>query len=137
MTAARRRWTFTLRTLFVVVAICGTAGYWLACHVACQRAQRNYELVYSYWQAELVPAVNLCEESRRLCWAEARVPFADRHRAAAEHLERMENVWLSAYGLASEWMMGVRDDADLAGTKKRRSEIERCYHEAQRLAAER
>jgi hypothetical protein len=86
MTAPRRRWSFGLRSMFVVVTICSTAGYWLVCRAAFQRQQQHYESIAASWQAEMTPPADVCEASLQLFRTEAAMPLADRRRAAESHL---------------------------------------------------
>jgi hypothetical protein len=133
----RRRWfRFSLRTMFVAVAILGTAGYWAARQAAFARAQHNYEYAYGAWQAEAILTEEVCKASLHLYNTEVAVPFADRGKAAASHLERMKWVVELAYGDNSEWLMGVSDDASLAEARARKAKIEDYYAEAKRMVAD-
>ncbi len=134
--APKRRWfRFSLQTLFIVVAILGTAGYWLARQTAFERARHNYEYSYAAWNAEALAAVEVCKASLRLFEAETAVPFANRKKAADAHLARVEGIRALAYGDLSEWLMGVSDDASLAAAQARKQEVARYCEEAEQMAA--
>jgi hypothetical protein len=136
MTVTRGRLSFSLRTMFVVVTICGAACYWIACYTELQRAQRTYKLVHAEWTSEMRGAIDVCNASLQLFRAEVGVPFSNRHRAAASHLGRIAPIREAAYGPASEWLMGVAGEASLAEADSRKAEIDRCFNEAQRMASE-
>ena len=91
MDIPNRRWfQFSLRTMFVIVTICGTIGYWLAKEAAVARARRAYERAAAGVEAEVATWEDLCQASLDLYRAEASVPLANRARMANEHLERMQ-----------------------------------------------
>ncbi|MBI2827553.1 MAG: hypothetical protein HYX69_23000 [Planctomycetia bacterium] len=132
----RRRWfQFGLGTMFLAVTACAIAAYWLHLRAAREQARSEWDRTYSAFQTYAATAKDACEASLRLFRAEAAVPFADRRKAAASHLERVEQVRNFAYGPASEWMMGVSDEPSLAEAKARKAEID-AYDEAARMAAD-
>jgi hypothetical protein len=66
--------------------------------------------------------------------AETAVPFTNKHAAATRHLERVELIYLKAYGPQSEWLMGVGDQKGADEAYARKAEIEKYYAQAKQLA---
>jgi hypothetical protein len=126
----RRRWfRFSLRTLLVVVAICGTVGFWVARQIASQRASRAYETAYAKWDAEMITTAGLCRASLELYHAQAAVPFANRQKAAAAHLARVDAVRQEYRSLIPVTTWGDLDEPDRV-----LRELDTLHAEAERLA---
>ncbi len=130
--APNRRWfRFSLRTLFIVLALAGTVGYWGFRHYAYEQALYEYEAGYAGWQAQTVTTADVCEQSFRLFHAESAVPFANRIAAAQANLDRIEKIKKVVYHIASIGMFGGTDSP-----RKIVDEIDRYYADAVRLASE-
>jgi hypothetical protein len=126
-----RRWSFSLRTLFVAVTLCGTVGYWIVMDANVRSAKQALDHATVAWEAEMVTTQDLCEASRRLLHAELNVPFADRPQATTAHLNRMERIKQKT----DAYVEGALLD-DFAARDKLKVEVDAYYAEAKRLAPE-
>ena len=131
----RRRWcwfAFSLRTLLVVVTLLGTVGY-VAYGFVRQAMARKADAVFQdtarAWDADTVTTREAFEASVQLLDAELKVPLADRGKARAAHLQRIETIKrkFDALGVA-----GMHGD-DWPGLQ---SEVDAYYAEAKRMASE-
>lgn len=128
MSAANRRWfRWSLRTMFVAVALCGTGVYWMAALAASERARHAYERAHASYEAELTSMPDVCRASLALFQAQEAVPFANRNAAALAHLQRIEQLHVRAVE-GPAWDYDIGDAA--------RAEVASFYSEAQRLASE-
>ena len=126
--APNRHWfRFSLRTLFVVVTVAATAGYWITQEFRAWSAARAWQRAADGYEAEVVTTYDLCRASRDLLNAELAVPFARRAVAANAHLARME-------ALKRKW-----DDVVcrmLSDSREREeAEVSGYYDEAKQIAA--
>jgi hypothetical protein len=113
--SSNRRWSFSLRTLFIAVMILGTAGYWIARRAAFERANHAYDRAYAEWQAELILTSELCKTSQALFQAQVDVPFSDRSKAAASYLVRMDKLKLPVLeGPAWDFDIGTAERAEFS-----------------------
>ena len=128
MTANARphRFRFSLRTLFVVLTICGTGGYWLAKQTAYWRASDAYAQAAAAWEADVITTADFCKAAKQLFDAEASMPFADRGKVAAAHLARMEGI--------RERVNEVIEKGCVRDPMAKQVEIDGYYAEAERLA---
>lgn len=135
-TRGRRWFRFSLRTMFVVLTLAAVAAFWLHHLAVRQRAREECDRTFASWDAAVVTSEQACEASLRCFNAEVAVPFADRRKAAASHLARVQRVKVRDYGPYSEWLMGVRNETDLAEAKARKAKIEAYCREAERMVAD-
>jgi hypothetical protein len=122
---------FSLKTLLVVVTVCGTAGYWYAMQTAFWRASEAYERAVAGWNADTILTDDLCKSSVRLFEAEVSVPFSSRSKAAAAHLSRLEGIRERVYWIADNAYLGGAN-----ASTRMRAEIDSYYADAERRIAE-
>ena len=131
----RRRccwFAFSLRTLFVVVTLLGTVGYLAYGFVRqafARKADEMFQGMARAFDADTVTLRDVCEASVQLLDAELKVPLADRGKARAAHLQRIETIKRKFDALG---VIGMHGD-DWPGLQ---SEVDAYYAEAKRLASE-
>ena len=130
----KHRLRYSLRTLFVVVALVAVSLYWPVRVQQAHRAREAYVMAQLLRDCEMNTNEDLCEASLKRYRAECAVPFADHDEAAAAHFERIARAWNISYGPASDWRMGISGTADLAEAIAKRDKIRAYYDEAARMA---
>ncbi len=134
ITPRSRRFQFGLGTLLIAISVTAVGLYWPVRVQQAHRARERYEMLRTDLELEQVTTAEVCQASLDVYRAEIRVPFADHLRAADDHFDRLEKLWQRAYGPASEWLMGVANDAERAEAEARMEKVRRYYEDAARMA---
>ena len=86
---SRRGWLTWCLLGSVAVIVASVAWYWYGKHHTAVEAREAYQNALAKYEAQMVPAEDVCSASAELCRAEEEVPFADPVRALALHAVRL------------------------------------------------
>ncbi len=132
-TTPGRRWSFSLRTLFVLVTVAGLGSYWIVREAGFRRAGHAYEQSLVDYHAEVITAADLYNASLHLYEAETSVPFANREKAAIAHLGRVAKLKKLVDLVYGQGYPAHGHEDELS---KAVAEVAGFYAEAEKLASE-